>query len=275
MKHGGVKNRFALNHLTAAIGCAMSAAKIEEAIVENSDAGLGETIYIHEGSIERRIGRWCAIHNSHVVTSVIQCHSFLDSFINETTDRAYDIAAKAEDDKVTLTLPSNPIDEEKSKRIAEFIDTYEESGNDFFYISPFLRKYQTILSVSDAEKFNTGREPYQSTELIRRVRNYFLHHEPEWIKPEEDDTKADNLSKSLKTKPFSTSPISPDSKPFFPQRCLSSSFSMWNITSATDFTQEFCTRTDIDVPITPDDISSDLDYLEEKVREIEAKEDYR
>jgi hypothetical protein len=258
---GEMKQRFARTHLTSAIECGISAAEIEKSVIKSDKTDNRESISIHEGGIERDIGRWRPVLRSYVITSTIQCYSFLDTFVNETADKARDNTIRYDEE------------DELSKRVAEFMDIYKETGYTFSDLSTF-NKYQIILYISEAEQFDAGREPYQSAKLVREVRHYFLHHEPEWIKKHEDDTHADDLSKALETKSFSTSPIltSDSYRPLFPHKCLSSSFSKWCITSVMEFARGFRRRTDItgNQPIVVDRISSELDYLDAKIREIEG-----
>lgn len=202
-----ITSNFSSYHMVSAVHNARIAGKAEEEL--NQQGIDGE----YRGESLRR---WQPIHDAHIITSFTESYAGVETAINEYLNRG--------------NLNEGTLD---------FIHAYP---GDFIYKEGTLDKFQTVLKASGCEPFETGSEPYQSVNLVRKMRNYFVHHDPEPIevRGEEPATK---LGRSLKTKDFELNPFRP-SDPFFPGKCLSYSCAAWVFESCMDFMAEFSSRVD-------------------------------
>lgn len=168
------------------------------------------------------------IHDSYAITSFISSFSAVETNINE-------FIKSIEDRDVESAVTE--FDDSHFRNIKEFLSAY---SRDFYKDLSTLDKYQLILVNCNIEPFNTGREPYQSINTVRKLRNYFVHHEPRWVDAEEDELPDSNLGRELKTKNFEEVPyIDGDSRPYFPDRCLSYGCAKWVLKSSLKFINEF------------------------------------
>lgn len=193
---------FAKYHLYAAIHNCRKAGVIEEGVEGKSS----DEIFRNES-----VGRWQPIHDSHLLACFSEAFSSVDSNINEI-----------------LTGPRS-----------DDIDLLDNFPGQITH-KHTLEKYQLALSASNNEPFETGQEPFQSTDLLRKIRNYFVHHETERIELG-DDTHT--LAKSLETKNVDFyNPFLPDTHENFPSLSLNYSVGAWAIRTAIKFTNEFRSR---------------------------------
>lgn len=160
------------------------------------------------------MSRWSKIHDAHIATSFTESFAGIETLINEFLDST-----------------------RSSDQVEFFVSVYP---GDFFRVSP-LEKYQTVLRIH-GNPFDKGSEPYQSANLVRRIRNYFVHYEPEWLAVNENEPDSD-IGRELITKDFELNPFR-EEDPFFPGKCLSYGCAKWTFSKSMDFVEEFLKRVD-------------------------------
>lgn len=100
-----------------------------------------------------------------------------------------------------------------------------------------LKKYQEILRIADLAEFDADREPYQSVDLLRRLRNFLVHLKPNNSKSFVDE--AAKIRRGLESRKIefhmSRSRMPPDA--FLSAQCAS-----WAYTTAVQFVESFIRR---------------------------------
>jgi len=109
-----------------------------------------------------------------------------------------------------------------------------------------LEKYQYFLILNGKEKFNTGENPFQDTQLLINLRNRFVHYEPESIihMRSAGITQEDTHQVETKLK-HKFEPIKLDSfkdNNFYPDRCLSHGCAEWAVKTVLKFFKDFSTK---------------------------------
>lgn len=203
-----IKTYYAGYHQTAAAHTARIAGEAEEAL-RTEDEELAD--------------RMSVIHDSMVISSIIESYAGVEATINEAIDTESNLFWEYHED------------------LRPFFDAYP---GDFIREESTMKKYQIILYITDSDPFEPGKEPYQSANIVRRLRNYFIHHDPEFAggSPEEPDTR---LGKALKTKDFELNPFH-DGYQFFPGNCLSYGCAQWAFAVCLDFIDKFYGRIEIE-----------------------------
>jgi hypothetical protein len=103
---------------------------------------------------------------------------------------------------------------------------------------PVLQRYQIVLTVADAERFDERRDPFIDADSLIKLRDALLYTRPD---------RADRrrrlrvLEQRLKTK-FDGNQLAAADAYWFPDQCLSSSCAAWAVQAAEIFSQEFCRR---------------------------------
>lgn len=197
------RRRFSTYHLYSAIHNCRKAGIIEDGVRgKNND-------YIFKGE---KVGRWQPIHDGHVITCFLEAFAAIECDINEYI-----------------------VESEKVQKLGE---NFQRDLTDL----SALEKYQVVLMTVGKDIFETGEEPYQSADLLRRIRNYFMHYKTRKIDyvGEEPSHK---FAKGLKTKGVSfDNPYSSDDDEYFPTRALNYSVGKWAVQSAIDIIDEFYDR---------------------------------
>lgn len=158
-----------------------------------------------------------------VTTAVIQSSTFLEAMINELFADAYDQHGLSGVGYLA------PLDTKAIRLMATYWG--ESGGRD-----RTLAKYQLALSFADAPLLDIGCEPYQSADLLRKLRNRLIHYRPESIRP---DTVAP-LERAL-TRKYPSSRL--DTKgSWWPNRALSGGCARWACDSAHALADEFSSR---------------------------------
>ena len=173
-----------------------------------------------------------------VVSSVTSCVSFLDAIINEFAD---DISG--------TKVPNH----------AETVEDLENAGFDSDFKSLMtamedediivwrhmstLDKYQAILTLSEAERFDKGAMPYQDAYTLTRLRNYFIHFKPEMYEYNQKEVQH-SLGSALEGK-YDQNPLAEDYEPYFPHKALSHGCTGWAIECSLSFTDAFFEKFDL------------------------------
>lgn len=170
------------------------------------------------------VGEITMEHRSYSIGAVIASSTFLEAAINELYLEAID---------------QNQEMFGGHKRLAELMghlwETIEEKST--------LAKYQIALTLAENPPFPKNEEPYQAVAALIQLRNALIHYKPEW------DTELDvhrNLEEKL-SKRFAHNPHEPNTKSFFPHRCLGHGCAEWAVQTAMGFYVIFMKR--IDLPL--------------------------
>jgi hypothetical protein len=167
-----------------------------------------------------------------VVSSITSCISFLDAVINEFVD---DISGSK--------IPAHA---ERYSEIKEagfdsdfqnLLGTLEEEDLVVWRHMSTLGKYQTVLALSEADRFDKGAMPYQDVYTLTRLRNYFIHFKPELYEYNQEEVQH-SLGTALEGK-YEENPLTDDYEPYFPNNALSHGCTEWGIQSSIAFTDEF------------------------------------
>ncbi|HJU73748.1 MAG TPA: hypothetical protein VJ717_08365 [Gemmatimonadaceae bacterium] len=101
-----------------------------------------------------------------------------------------------------------------------------------------LERYQVVLKVADAERFDERHAPFLDADTLMKMRDALLHSRPE--RPV-SGRRYRMLEKRLKGR-FALNPMAAPDSPWFPHQCLSADCADWAIKAADDFTDAFCRR---------------------------------
>lgn len=193
---------------------------------------LSEQVAILEDSPNERGGylsNW-----GFAIGSITSCMSFLDSIINEFVDDvSRGVLAIYKEDEET----DNKTDFDSSHY--DMFENLEDEILDWRNM-PTLKKYQVILIVFGKEPFDRGSQPFQDVDIVRRLRNYFVHYNPEMYKHHQEEVQH-RLGSALQGK-FELNPLADESDPYFPDKTLSHGCTEWCIGTVVEFTDEFFKR---------------------------------
>lgn len=168
------------------------------------------------------------IHRSYVIGSIVFSVLFLEAAINE-------ILKNVVDEHENFI---EPINAESRNKIAELWETEKDNGQPYLRI---LDKYQKILTICGKNEFQKGSQPYQSVNLLVRLRNGLVHYKPESFNNDDQC----QLYQSLRGKFLENPMFQGSGNPFFPDKCLGSGCALWGVESAKSFADEFFKRMDI------------------------------
>jgi hypothetical protein len=104
--------------------------------------------------------------------------------------------------------------------------------------APLLQRYQIVLTVADAERFDERRAPFQDVDTLIKLRDALVHCGPE--RPA-SRRRLRTIEQRLHPR-FATNPLAADDSPWFPDVCLSSECAEWAVQAADAFSDEFCRR---------------------------------
>ena len=104
-----------------------------------------------------------------------------------------------------------------------------------------LEKYQMALVMKDKPKFIQGEEPYQSVDILIKVRNILVHFKPEWHHKQKQHAK---IGRMLQGK-FSLSPFVEGDAPIFPTKSMTFGMAKWAVESSINFISQFSVKADL------------------------------
>lgn len=166
------------------------------------------------------------------VASVTSCVSFLDSVINEFID---DISG--------TKLPNHAANVDKLEdagfgtEFQNLLSAMEDESLIVWRHMSTLDKYQAVLTLSEADRFDEGAMPYQDVYSITRLRNYFIHYKPEMYEYNQEEVQH-RLGSALEGK-YDQNQLAEDHEPYFPHKALSYGCTDWAIKSSLNFTDAF------------------------------------
>ncbi|MFD1642200.1 hypothetical protein [Halohasta litorea] len=161
-------------------------------------------------------------HTAMVSSCVISSFAFVEAFVNET----YDMINRIED----------------VERV--FAVNEELTGSNFTRFST-LRKYQALLIAMGHDPFEKGRQPYQDLNWLRKLRNYWVHFEPDVITDDSaPEEKESNLEGALRDRVEPNPLYENGNETYLPRMASSYSCCEWSMSSAIAFVEEFQRKID-------------------------------
>jgi len=104
--------------------------------------------------------------------------------------------------------------------------------------APLLQRYQAVLAVADAERFDERRAPFQDADSLLKLRDALVHCRPERV---ESRRRIRLLEQRLHQR-FAVNLLAPADGPWFPDICLSTACAEWAVQTANTFSDDFCRR---------------------------------
>ncbi|MGQ0539698.1 MAG: hypothetical protein ACT4R6_12180, partial [Gemmatimonadaceae bacterium] len=101
-----------------------------------------------------------------------------------------------------------------------------------------LQKYQVVLMVADAERFDERRTPFQDADSLMKLRDVLVHFRPE--RPD-SRRRQHTIEQRLRTR-FEASALAASDSPWFPDLCLGAGCAEWAVQAADEFSEQFCKR---------------------------------
>jgi len=164
---------------------------------------------------------------AYVLSAVTASAAFLDAHINELFDDAHEYR----DDPASPLLRG--LHREAQIRMAALwphVKMYR-----------IMEKYAIALDLAEADPFDRGAEPAQSVEDLRRVRNHYIHYQPDSVRngvAEGDDKKLSNrMQGKIKLPDWDEGSVD-----VFPTRALCPDLARWAVESVVRFADAFCDR---------------------------------
>lgn len=192
-----MQRRFSTYHLTAATHNARIVGEAENAMRET---GYDATFQ------NESLRRWQPIHDAFVVTTFITSFAAVEAAVNEEISRP------------------------RGKGGTEIQDFRENYPGDLIREKSTLPKAQLVLRLSDADQFDTGRIPYQDLDLLRKLRNHFVHHQHQ--------RPSGSILDGLETKAEDSNPFQGDAGGRM-GGFLSFDCAQWAVESAIEFISQF------------------------------------
>ena len=159
-------------------------------------------------------------HRSYVTGAVLSAAAFLEASINELY---LELHALKSGERTRLPRKVLAV-------LGRFWSDIERA--------PVLHRYQVVLMVADAERFDERRAPFQEADSLMKLRDALVHFRPE--KPE-SRRRLRTLEQRLRNQ-FDANPLAPADSEWFPDLCLSAACAEWAVQSADEFTEDFCKR---------------------------------
>jgi hypothetical protein len=219
-----VRTYFSRNHMLGAAHFARQSARLEA--LHASGTALDQVLFEHRG---------------YVIGAVLSSAAFLEAAINEL----FADAADERYDEVKQRLPDDTV-----KLLAEMwsLDVPRRAGR-----YAILEKYQIALTLARLPKLDKGRQPYQDTELLVKLRNELTHAEPI---TDVHSSPADGSEAALRkfekqlSKRFAASALFASSgNAFFPDKCLGHGCAEWSVKTALAFADDFFGRIGLSRPL--------------------------
>ncbi|WP_052060546.1 hypothetical protein [Rhodococcoides fascians] len=155
-----------------------------------------------------------AEHRAHALTAVLSSVAFLECLVNQVFQ---DVADTAPD------TPNSRIDgiSEAARDTMRVLWTEAKLDEKL----SVLDKYQLALTCTGKPRFSSGRDPFQSGDLLIKLRNKLVHFKPEW----HDHANEHKFEKHLKGR-FADCQLPGD--PWFPNKCLGAGCASWACNTA-------------------------------------------
>jgi len=159
-------------------------------------------------------------HRSYVSGAILSAAAFLEASINELYLELHGLRSNER-----TRLPRRVLAD-----LGRFWSDIERA--------PVLHRYQVVLMVADAERFDERRAPFHDADSLMKLRDALVHFRPE--RPE-SRRRLRTLEQRLRNR-FDLNPLAPRDSEWFPDLCLSAECAEWAVKAADDFTEDFCKR---------------------------------
>lgn len=156
----------------------------------------------------------------HVLAAITESVAFLEALVNELLEDCHG------------EHPGHieVLNEELRRKLGEYWRI--SGGND-----SILSKYETVRNLAGQSGYDRGGDPYQSANLLVKLRNWQVHFKPTTIWGSEPHS----LQKQLQGR-FTESPLmSGTGNPWFPDKALGGSCARWCLTTVRAFADDFVT----------------------------------
>lgn len=167
-----------------------------------------------------------AEHRSYVVSTVIQCAAAPESEIAEILLHG-----------PGHHLGSNGIDISARDFLQPLADVIDDE--------PTLHRYELMLHILRRPSLDRGGNPFQSADLLVKLRNELVHYKSRW----QEEMERQKLFARLKQLRFQEPPFITADTPFFPHKCLSASLASWCVNTSVAFITDFYARLGIESPL--------------------------
>lgn len=175
-------------------------------------AARAEPAASHAGELVRQ--------RSYVSGAILSAAAFLEASINELCLELHSVRARKRSG-----LPRRV-----HSMLGRFWSDLERA--------PVLHRYQIVLTVADAERFDERRSPFLEADCLMKLHDALVHAR---VDRPEVRRQLRNLEQRLCNR-FEPNPFAPEKGPWFPDRCLSAGCAEWAVRAADEFTDEFCKR---------------------------------
>lgn len=165
-------------------------------------------------------------HRAFVVGAILQSAAALESEISEVIVHG-----------PGHHLGSNALDPVARQFLSPMADVIDRSQT--------LRRYELVLHLLRKPKLSRGHEPYQSADLLVKLRNELVHYKSKWgslMDREKLFARLENLR-------FARPKFVPQSTIFFPHRCLNASLASWTVMVSVAFIDGFYRQIGIVSPL--------------------------
>jgi hypothetical protein len=161
------------------------------------------------------------------MSAVLHSATFVEAMINEL------FADAADEHGLTSDGYLAPLD----RSVIEMMAAWWTETNDGQ--ARTMLKYQLLLLFAGAAKLDSGCEPYQSVDLVIRLRNLIVHFRPTTVFADEPD----RLMDALRSKRFALNGLlPPNSHPFWPSAVLGAGCAAWAWQSAERLADDVAAR---------------------------------
>jgi len=159
---------------------------------------------------------------------VLSAVAFLEGYVNETLEDLVDKDVAPSSPR-TAGIPETTVT--TVRRLWKGADSVERGLKT-------LQKYQIILACAHKELLDNSSEPFQSVDVIIRLRNALVHFRPEWQWVGEDNHEKKFLE-TLKQKLRGRENQQAIGDPWYPNKALGAGCADWACDSSFDLVKEF------------------------------------
>ena len=161
-------------------------------------------------------------HRAYVSTTVMQCAAAMET-------EAHEICVHGPGSY----LGSDRMDKSAHEVLSPIAEQVDKLST--------LERFDLIMQTLGKSPFEKGKNPYQSAQLLVRLRNKLVHYKSAWG-AEMSEEKLFRAMESLRHKapPFTSSSMN-----FFPHRCLSADCAAWALATTVGFLDDVYDRLDV------------------------------
>ncbi|MFB7609836.1 hypothetical protein [Streptomyces gardneri] len=169
-----------------------------------------------------------AEHRTYAMGAVMTAFAFLEASVNE-------LLASATEDQLEMGGGRGGLTAEERAALVTLQQAWGDRG------PSLLERAQLVLHLLRRDPFNKGEEPFQSADVLRRLRNALVHYRPEW-RAVGAGRADDKIAKDLAHLPIAPHPFATKSHPPFPDRRLGHGLASWAWKTSLAFTDDFLAR---------------------------------